>query len=85
MDTTLSVRIDKSIRTGFGEVCREIGITPSAAVSIFVHKMLAERAFPFTVSAPDPFYSKQNLAELKKRAAEMKNAKKRVITNSDEL
>lgn len=38
-----------------------------------------------TVNTPDPFYSEQNLAELKKRATEMADAKNSVITNSDEL
>ncbi|MBQ6704965.1 MAG: type II toxin-antitoxin system RelB/DinJ family antitoxin [Opitutales bacterium] len=85
METTISVRIDKEIRDGFGAVCREIGITPSAAISIFVHRMLADRAIPFAVSAPDPFYSPDNIRELKKRAEEMHVPAKRKTTRPEDL
>jgi len=38
-----------------------------------------------SVNTPDPFYSERNLAELKKRATEMADAKNSVITTADEL
>ena len=38
-----------------------------------------------SVNTPDPFYSEQNLDELRRRATEMADAKNCVITNSGEL
>lgn len=85
METTLSVRIDKETRDGFGLICREIGITPSAAIQIFIRRMVSERAIPFRVAAPDAFFSDANRAALSRRAAEMGSAKKRKTTKIEDL
>ena len=85
METTISVRIDKTTRDRFNTICREIGITPSAAISIFVHRVLADRAIPFSVSAPDPFYSPENINELKRRIVEMRTPAKRKTTRLEDL
>lgn len=45
--------------------CRELGLSMSAAFTIFAKKVGRERRIPFEVSA-DPFYSEENLSRLKK-------------------
>ncbi|MDU1051404.1 MAG: type II toxin-antitoxin system RelB/DinJ family antitoxin, partial [Varibaculum cambriense] len=43
--------------------CRELGLSMSAAFTIFAKKVGRERRIPFEVSA-DPFYSEENLSRL---------------------
>lgn len=83
--TTLSVRMDKSLREEFGSFCKEIGLTPSAAVTLFIRRTLSERAIPFKVAAPDPFYSEENLRVLRRRAAELSAPGKVKIISPDEI
>ena len=46
------------------EVCRELGITMSAAFNIFARKMIREKRIPFEVSI-NPFYSESNIEAIK--------------------
>ena len=47
------------------KVCKEMGLSMSAAFTIFAKKVGREHRIPFEISA-DPFYSEQNIARLKK-------------------
>lgn len=78
--TTLSVRMEKGMREEFGKFCKEIGLTPSAAVTLFVRRTLSERAIPFKVAAPEPFYSEENMSVLRKSIAELKSGKAKTKT-----
>jgi DNA-damage-inducible protein J len=54
----------------FEKACQELGLTTSEAFTIFATKVARERRIPFEV-AVDPFYSKRNIARLKKSIAQM--------------
>lgn len=47
----LSVRVDSDVKTSFAELCDELGLSPSAAVNVFMRQMLRDRSFPFVPSA----------------------------------
>ena len=47
----------------------------SSAVNIFLTKLVAERAIPFEVSAPDPFYKDENITYLEKKMKDFKEGK----------
>lgn len=66
----LSLRIDDDVKISAERVCKNIGMSMSTAVNIFLKKMSAENRIPFEVSC-DPFYSEENIARLKKSITQM--------------
>lgn len=65
MTKTMTVRIDANDKTNFDNFCKSVGLTPSAAINLFVKKTLRERRIPFEID-DDPFYSIENQERLKK-------------------
>ena len=57
---------------------RELGLSMSAAFTIFAKKVGRERRIPFEVSA-DPFYSEENLSRLKKAIDEVEAGRKQLV------
>ena len=66
----INFRMDAELKSNLEQACRELGLTPTAAFTIFATKVVRERRIPFEV-AIDPFYSDQNIARLKKSIAQM--------------
>jgi DNA-damage-inducible protein J len=62
--------MDAELASNFEKACQELGLTPTAAFTIFATKVARERRIPFEV-AVDPFYSDQNIARLEKSIAQM--------------
>ena len=62
----VSFRMDEGLKTRMEEICKEMGLTLSAAFTMFAAKVTQERAIPFRVglSDADSFYSKANLTHL---------------------
>ena len=50
MTEQIRLRIDAELVAEASEVCREIGITPTAAVSLFFAQMVKQRGLPFRPS-----------------------------------
>ena len=50
MTEQIRLRIDRKLAAEAHEVCREIGITPTAAVSMFFAQLVKLRALPFRPS-----------------------------------
>lgn len=67
MAQTVSVnfKLDAEVKKAMEKVCKEMGLSMSAAFTIFAKKVGREHRIPFEISA-DPFYSEQNIARLKK-------------------
>lgn len=70
--TTLSVRMDDSLKSDFDKVCNELGLSMTTAITMLAKKMTREKKLPFEVSV-DPFYSEENLARLRKSIAQMES------------
>ena len=68
--TTLSVRMDDSLKSDFDKVCNELGLSMTTAITMLAKKMTREKRLPFEVSV-DPFYSEENLARLRRSIAQM--------------
>jgi DNA-damage-inducible protein J len=60
----VNFRLDEEDKQGMEAVCRELGMSMSAAFTIFAKKMRREKRIPFEVSV-DPFYSDENMSYLK--------------------
>lgn len=76
----VNFRMDAELKSNMEQACRELGLTPTAAFTIFATKVVRERRIPFEV-AIDPFYSDQNIARLSKSIAQMEGATYEVEVN----
>jgi len=70
----ISVRIDDEVKKNAEKACDELGLSMSAAITIYLKKLGRERRIPFEVSA-DPFYSEENMARLRKSIADLNAGK----------
>lgn len=68
----ISLRIDDDVKKKAEEACADIGLSLSTAINIYLKKLGREKRIPFEVSA-DPFYSKENIARLRKSVAQMES------------
>ena len=71
----ICLRVEDNIKTSAEAICKERGLSMSSAVNIFLAKLVSERAIPFEVSAPDPFYKDENIAYLEKKMKDFKEGK----------
>lgn len=70
-NTTLTVRLDGGLKRQAETICEEMGLNMSSAITIFLKRLVKERAIPFRVSADDHFYSQENINHLLAAAARM--------------
>ena len=61
----INFRMDEELKKSMEETCKELGLSMTAAFTIFAKKMTREKRIPFDV-AVDPFYSESNMTYLKK-------------------
>ena len=60
--------VDEADKKKMESVCSELGLSMSAAFTIFAKKVGREHRIPFEVSV-DPFYSESNVAHLRRGVA----------------
>lgn len=70
----VSFRIDDKIKRDAEQVCDDIGISMSAAITIYLKRLGKERRIPFDLVA-DPFYSSKDIEVLDRRIADIKAGK----------
>ncbi len=68
----INFRMDEELKKNMEETCKDLGLSMTAAFTIFAKKMTREKRIPFEVSV-DPFYSESNMAHLR-RGVEALNA-----------
>ena len=61
----VNFKLDADVKKDMEQVCNELGLSMSAAFSLFARKVGREKRIPFEVNV-DPFYSEENMARLKK-------------------
>ena len=61
----VNFRLDEDVKKSMEQVCSELGLSMSAAFTIFAKKVGREKRIPFDVSI-DPFYSDSNIRHLEK-------------------
>lgn len=59
----VSFRIDEDIKRNAERALNDMGLTMSAAITVFLKKVGREHRIPFEISA-DPFYSESNMRYL---------------------
>jgi addiction module antitoxin, relB/dinJ family len=70
----VNFRLDAEDKKNMEQVCTELGLSMSAAFTIFAKKVGREHRIPFDVSV-DPFYSESNIQELKRRIESVRSGK----------
>ena len=68
--TTVSVRMDDTLKHDFDAVCNDLGLSMTTAITMLAKKMTREKRLPFDVSI-DPFFSDENMARLRRSIAQM--------------
>jgi DNA-damage-inducible protein J len=63
--TQVNFRIDDEVKENAEKALKDMGLTLSAAVNMFLVKVGREHRIPFEVTA-DPFYSESNMRYLSK-------------------
>ena len=70
----INVRMDDDLKKKMESTCKSMGLTMTAAFTMFATKMTKEQRIPFEIEA-DPFFSDENMMELERRVANLKAGK----------
>lgn len=70
----VNFRLDEDVKKNMEQVCSDLGLSMSAAFTIFAKKVGREKRIPFDVSI-DPFYSESNIRYLENIVSDIKNGK----------
>ncbi|MCD7884520.1 MAG: type II toxin-antitoxin system RelB/DinJ family antitoxin [Lachnospiraceae bacterium] len=70
----VNFRLDEDVKKSMEQVCSELGLSMTAAFTIFAKKVGREKRIPFEVSV-DPFYSDENMARLRKAISDVESGK----------
>ncbi len=70
----VNFKLDEDVKKNMEQVCSDLGLSMSAAFTIFAKKVSREKRIPFEVSV-DPFYSESNIRHLEKVVKDIRNGK----------
>ena len=70
----VNFKLDSDVKKSMEQACADMGLSMSAAFTIFAKKVGRERRIPFEVSA-DPFYSDSNIRYLESLVKDIKEGK----------
>ena len=70
----ISLRVDDDVKYDAERILDDIGISMSTAINVFLKAVIRENRIPFELAA-DSFYSKENMAELERRVADLRSGK----------
>lgn len=70
----VNFKLDANVKKNMEKACAEMGISMSAAFTIFAKKVGREYRIPFEVSV-DPFYSESNIRHLENIVQDIKEDK----------
>lgn len=70
----VNFRLDEDVKKSMEQACSELGLSMSAAFTIFAKKVGREKRIPFEVSV-EPFYSERNMAHLRREIAALNAGK----------
>jgi len=72
---SISFRIDEDLKNEADMVLEEIGLTMTAALTMYLKQIVNKREIPFKLEALDPFYSIENQLILEQRIQAYKKGK----------
>jgi len=79
---SVNFKLDSDTKKAMENVCSELGLSMTAAFTIFAKAVCRERRIPFDLSLnPDPFYSESNVRYLEKKMADYKSGNLKVVSH----
>ena len=60
----VNFRMDEDLKKNMEETCKKMGLSMTAAFTMFATKVTTEQRIPFEIVA-DPFYSEENMQRLR--------------------
>ncbi|HOJ11509.1 MAG TPA: type II toxin-antitoxin system RelB/DinJ family antitoxin [Clostridiales bacterium] len=76
--TMVNFRMDEDLKKSMEKICSDMGLSMTAAFTIFAKKVSRERRIPFEVSA-DPFYSENNMKHLEQVIADIAAGRAKLV------
>ena len=73
----VNFRIDEELKKNMEQTCKEMGITMTAAFTMFATKVSREKRIPFEITA-DPFYSESNIRYLNSVISDIESGKSKL-------
>ncbi len=70
----VNFKLDADVKKSMEQACSDMGLSMSAAFTIFAKKVGREKRIPFEVCV-DPFYSESNIRYLEKKMADYKSGR----------
>lgn len=70
----VNFRMDPILKRDMEQTCKNMGLTMTAAFTMFAVKVTREQRIPFEIVG-DPFYSEQNLDRLRKSIEDVNSGK----------
>lgn len=70
----VNFKLDADVKKSMEQACSELGLSMSAAFTVFAKKVGREKRIPFEISV-DPFYSEENMKRLRKSIADLNAGK----------
>ena len=70
-------RMDEELKKNMEQTCKEMGITMTAAFTMFATKVSREKRIPFEITA-DPFYSESNIRYLNSVISDIESGKSKL-------
>ncbi|MBQ5441662.1 MAG: type II toxin-antitoxin system RelB/DinJ family antitoxin [Firmicutes bacterium] len=77
----VNFKLDAEVKKNMEKACSDMGLSLSAAFTIFAKKVARERRIPFEITA-DPFYSDGNVRYLEKKIDDYKSGRLMVAEHS---
>ena len=72
--TQVNFRIEEDVKNNAEKALKDMGLTMSTAITMFLVKVGSEKRIPFEISA-DPFYSESNIRYLENIMRDIKDGK----------
>lgn len=76
--TMVNFRMDEDLKKSMEETCKEMGLSMTAAFTMFATKVSREKRIPFEISA-DPFYSEGNMNYLRSVISDIESGKAKLV------
>ena len=70
--TMVNFRMDEKLKEKMEQTCKDMGLSVTAAYTMFATKVTREQRIPFEVTA-DPFFSEENMDRLRRNMAQIEN------------
>jgi len=81
--TSINIRMDEELKRDFDDTCSDLGLSMTAAFTVFAKTVVRRQRIPFEISKDIP--NSETIAAIEEIQAMKKDPNKRLYTNFSEL